>query len=63
MYIASLPNQPAGNERSVIYQSDFATDSGNASEIDIITNLDKNIFDAVSSIIEVQVTGSSRRRI
>ena len=59
VYRFSLPNQPAESERSVIYQSDFATDNGNASEIDIITNLDKNLFDAVSSIIEVQVTGSS----
>ena len=58
VYRFSLPNQPAGNERSVIYQSDFVTGGGNASEIDIVT-LNKNIFDAVSSIIEIQVTGSS----
>ncbi len=58
VYRFSLPNQPAGNERSAIYQSDFVTAGGNASEIDIVT-LNKNIFDAVSSLIEIQVTGSS----
>ena len=58
VYRFILPNQPAGNERSVIYQSDFVTGGGNASEIDIVT-LNKNKFDAVSSLIEVQVTGAS----
>ena len=58
VYRFSLPNQPPGSERSLIYQSDFVSDNGNASEIDIVT-LNKNTFDAVSSIIEVQVTGAS----
>ena len=50
-----LPNQPAGNERSAIYQSDFAEGTG------VITflTLDKNTFDASKSLVEVSI-GSTK---
>ena len=50
-----LPNQPVGNERSAIYQSDFA---GGTSAITFLT-LDKNTFDASRSLVEVSI-GSTK---
>lgn len=50
-----LPNQPAGNERSAIYQSDFAEGTGATTFL----TLDKNTFDASRSLVEVSI-GSTK---
>ena len=50
-----LPNQPVGNERSAIYQSDFADGVGTISFL----SLDKNTFDASRSLVEVSI-GSTK---
>lgn len=50
-----LTNQPVGNERSAIYQSDFAGGTG----VTTFLTLDKNIFDASKSLVEVSI-GSTK---
>jgi len=50
-----LTNQPVGNERSAIYQSDFAGGTG----VTTFLTLNKNIFDASKSLVEVSI-GSTK---
>ena len=58
-YRFNLIGQPEGAERSVIYKSDYATASPNATGPLEIFSLNKNLFDAVSSVIEIEVTNST----
>ena len=52
-----LPNQPAGNERSAIYESGFSATTSGVSTSFLI--LDKNIFDSARSLVEVSI-GSTK---
>ena len=57
-YRFALSGQPAGNERSAVYQTNYVTATDTTLPIEIFT-LDKNNFDAVSSTIQIEVTGST----
>ena len=52
-------NQPAGYEKSVIYSSNHASGSSNSITPITILSLNKNLFDAVSSTIEVIISGNA----
>ena len=52
-----LNGQPAGNERSAIYQSNFSETSSGLSTS--VISLNKNIFDSVKSLVEVSI-GSTK---
>ena len=54
-YRFKLDRQPAGSERSVIYQSDFAVGVGTTT----VVSLDKNLFNSVKSLVEVSI-GSTK---
>jgi len=55
IYRFSSFNEPAGSERSLVYQSNYAVGVGTTTAVAI----DKNLFDANNSIVEVSV-GSTR---
>ena len=57
-YRFALSGQPAGNERSAVYQTNYATATNPTNPIEIFA-LDKNNFDAVSSTVQIEVTGST----
>ena len=54
-YRFSSPNQPAGDERTLVYQSDYAVGVGTTTAV----TLAKNLFNTSKSIVEVSV-GSTR---
>mgnify|MGYP003133587279 CR=1 FL=1 len=54
-YRFSSPNEPAGSERSLIYQSNYVVGVGTTTAV----TLDKSLFNANTSIVEVSV-GSTR---
>jgi len=54
-YRFKLPNQPSGQERTAIYQSNYSKSIG----ISTVFELNKSIFNSVKSVIEVSV-GSTK---
>ena len=54
-YRFKLSRQPAGSERTVLYQSDFTVGVGTTS----IVSIDKTLFNSVKSLVEVSI-GSTK---